>query len=165
MQALRLAAEQDLPGWCIAAGFVRNLAWDKAHGYPHSTPLNDIDLIYFDDDDIAESRDRDIEKTLRRLSGLPWSVKNQARMHARNGDAPYTSTADAMRYWVEVETAVGAWLDDSGAVASIAPFGVAPLFNLTITLNPQRPKPFALKKRIAEKGWLESWPRLRVIGG
>lgn len=163
MQALRVAAQERLPNWCIAAGFVRNLAWDRAHGYPHSTPLNDIDLIYFDADAISENRDRDLEKKLRRLSDVPWSVKNQARMHVRNLDQPYTSTADAMSYWVEVQTAVGASLDDNGEVVIIAPFGVEPLFDLTITLNTKRPKLLDFKRRIAEKRWLERWPQLKVV--
>lgn len=40
-----------------------------------------------------------------RALGLP--VKNQARMHLRNGDRPYQSATDAMRYWPE--TATGSW--------------------------------------------------------
>lgn len=43
MRALQLAREQDLPDWCIAAGFVRNLGWDKLHGSETPTPLEDID--------------------------------------------------------------------------------------------------------------------------
>ena len=58
------AAEQRLPDWCLAAGFVRNLAWDKMHSFSSATPLNDIDLIYFDPKDIAKARDRGIENKL-----------------------------------------------------------------------------------------------------
>ena len=45
-----LAAVRDLAlpdGW-IAAGFVRNRIWDHLHGYAEPTPLNDIDVVYFD---------------------------------------------------------------------------------------------------------------------
>lgn len=163
MKALLAAAEMGLPDGCLAAGFVRNLAWDKMHGFSSPTALNDIDLIYFDPSNVSEERDRHIEKRLKRIVDLPWSVKNQARMHVRNLDQPYTSTADAMSYWVEVQTAVGASLDDNGEVVIIAPFGVDPLFDFTITLNTKRPKPLDFKRRIAEKRWLEIWPQLKVL--
>jgi len=114
MQLLSDAASLGLRDWCLAAGFVRNLVWDKTHSYSSLTVLNDIDLIYFDAEDTSEDRDREIEKKLSDCSAFPWSVKNQARMHKRNHDNPYTSTADAMSYWVEVETAVGASLAEAG---------------------------------------------------
>lgn len=162
MEALTIAAAQKLPGWCLAAGFVRNLVWDKLHGFAASTPLNDIDLIYFDADDVSDFRDREIQQRLMGVSTFPWSVKNQARMHERNRDCPYTSTEDAMSFWVEVETAVGAALDDSGEVIIVAPFGVEPLFGYTITLNPKRPKRADFESRIYNKRWLQTWPKLVV---
>lgn len=83
-------------------------------------------------------------------------------MHERNSDKPYTSASNAMSYWIEVETAVGARLDDSGEVTIVAPFGVELLFNYSITLNNKRPKPIDFRKRIAEKRWLEIWQKLTV---
>lgn len=163
MKALWAVAEMGLPDGCLAAGFVRNLAWDRMHGFSSPTVLNDIDLIYFDLNDVSEERDRHIEKRLKSMADLPWSVKNQARMHERNRDSPYASTSDAMSYWVEVETAVGASLNDSGEVVITAPFGAEPLFNFTITLNTKRPKPLSFQQRIAEKRWLEIWPQLKVV--
>tara|TARA_R110001583_G_scaffold168044_1_gene320863 strand:+ start:628 stop:1014 length:387 start_codon:yes stop_codon:yes gene_type:complete len=108
MEALELASRLGLNDWCLAAGFVRNLIWDKLHSKEILTPLNDIDLIYFDSDIIDENTDLEYELRLKSLSSFPWSVKNQARMHIRNNDRPYVSTSDSMSYWVEVETAVGA---------------------------------------------------------
>jgi len=160
MAMLEMAAEQGLSDWCLAAGFVRNLAWDRLHGYASATVLNDIDLIHFDREDPTEARDRRIEQVLVHRSGLPWSVKNQARMHERNRDAPYASTRDAMSCWVEVETAVGAALDDRGKIELVSAFGIEPLFDLTVTLNAGRPKPEAFKQRVTGKLWLEIWPKL-----
>lgn len=162
MQALWLAASCQLPDWCLAAGFVRNLAWDQLHGYAKPTPLHDLDLIYFCTLDASEQRDRQLEQQLIARTGLPWSVKNQARMHRRNRDAAYVSTADAMSYWVEIETAVGASLNATGEIMVIAPFGLQPLFELTITLNPKRKKPQDFQQRISTKNWLQIWPQLKV---
>ncbi len=61
MQALVIASSLGLSDWFLAAGFVRNLAWDKVHGYSRATALNDIDLIYFDPDKASEEADKDRE--------------------------------------------------------------------------------------------------------
>lgn len=162
MEALAIAADMGLPDWCLAAGFVRNLVWDRLHGFDHATPLNDLDLVYFDPEDASEARDLDIEHALRQCRDLPWSVRNQARMHLRNGDRPYASTADAMSYWVEVETAVGARWSQTGAIALVAPFGLDALMAGTVTINAKRPKPADFRRRVASKRWLELWPQLIV---
>ncbi|MDO9518722.1 MAG: nucleotidyltransferase family protein [Pseudohongiella sp.] len=162
MQALAAAASLNLPDWCLAAGLVRNLVWDKTHGYRTLTGLNDIDFIYFDPADDSEVRDYDLEKILASVVDLPWSVKNQARMHKRNHDNPYRSTLDAMSYWPEVETAVGAALNSFGDVILISPFGFESLFNRTVTINAKRPKPLVFNERMINKRWLKTWPKLVV---
>jgi hypothetical protein len=162
MSILRSAATLALSDWCVAAGFVRNLVWDRLHGYEQPQPLSDIDLIYFDAESDHPCHDEEIEARLRSLdSSCAWSVRNQARMHLRNGDHPYRSTADAMSYWPEIETAVGVRLDPDGRLRVIAPFGMASLFGLRLTPNPKRsPDDFA--QRLAQKRWLSIWPRLQV---
>jgi uncharacterized protein len=162
MDALDTARALDLPDWCLAAGFVRNLVWDRLHRFEQPTKLNDIDLIYFDKQNTDENIDRDLENRLKAAMNLPWSVKNQARMHKRNSDSPYSSTVDAMSYWVEVETAVGAALGDSGVVRIVAPLGIEPLFQYTITPNMKRLKLSQFARRVSGKRWLEIWPKLTV---
>lgn len=163
MEALELASTLGLNDWCLAAGFVRNLIWDKLHNKEVLTPLNDIDLIYFDSAVIDENADLDYEARLKAVSCFPWSVKNQARMHVRNNDQPYVSTADSMSYWVEVETAVGASFVKGKGVRLVAPFGLEANFNHTITLNSKRPKPNDFKERVLGKEWCDLWPNLKVV--
>lgn len=163
MRALRIARELALPDWCIAAGFVRNLAWDKLHRFNTPTPLTDIDLLYFDPARSSREHDRALEARLAAIDrDLPWSVRNQARMHLRNEDAPYRSTLDAMTYWVELETAIGVRLDERGQIELVAPFGLDSLFAKKITPNRKRYKPAAFSERLAKKNWLWIWPELRV---
>lgn len=164
MRALHLARELRLPDWCIAAGFVRNLVWDRLHGFDIPTPLDDIDLVYFDPQHLAREQDRQIEQTLAAVDpSLPWSVRNQARMHERNGDAPYQSTIDAMSYWVEQETAVGARLDSSGNIEIVSAFGLDGLLARRITPNRRkRNSAMEFSARLARKNWLWIWPDLRV---
>ena len=162
MRALYLASDLQLNDWCIAAGFVRNLVWDKLHRKEKPTPLNDLDLIYYNPCDIDSAKDRQLELRLKAISHRPWSVKNQARMHIRNKDNPYSSTLDAMSYWVELETAVGIKLTETDEIEIVAPFGVANLFRNSITINNKRRKPEDFCKRIENKNWLSQWPNLKV---
>jgi uncharacterized protein len=163
MHALEIARALALPDWSIAAGFVRNLAWDRLHGFSASTPLQDIYLIYFDAAATERRHERDIETALAGIdASLPWSVRNQARMHKRNGDAPYASSIDAMRNWVEIETAVGARIDGNGQLRIIAPFGLDSLFAMRISPNLHPYKPDEFNRRVAEKNWLRTWPALRI---
>lgn len=163
MEALRIASKLMLKDWCLAAGFVRTLIWDKLHGYDQLTTLGDIDLIYFDPVHCSERIDQQTEDHLKQISNYPWSVKNQARMHLRNNDMPYSSSIDAMTYWVELQAAIGAKLSDNGDIIILAPFGLNVFFDNSIRLNKKRPKSTAFKNRIQEKQWLEKWPKLRVV--
>ena len=163
MQALEIARELDLPDWCIAAGFVRNLAWDKLHGYTQPTPLSDIDLIYFDRADMTTKRERALEARLAAIDpALPWSVCNQARMHVRNGDVSYGSTLDAMRHWVELETAFGVTLETSGRLRIVSAFGLDTLFAKKVTHNAAYRPHGEFAARLVQKEWLQRWPELRV---
>lgn len=161
MAALMALRSLHLPEAYLAAGFIRNLVWDRLHGYYPPTPLTDLDVIYFDPDDCREERDRNLEALLTEHLPAPWSVKNQARMHHRNGDAPYTSTADAMSYWVEVETAVGVCLDQASEPVFCAPLGLSSLMAGELTLNPKRSKPDDFYQRLTTKQWLQRWPALK----
>ncbi|MFT5788085.1 MAG: hypothetical protein ACI8SJ_000182 [Shewanella sp.] len=167
-QALLIAERMDLPQWMLAAGFVRNLVWDKLHSIV-SRPLNDIDLIYFDPSDLSPEQDKHYETKLKLIApNYPWSVKNQARMHLKNQDKPYTSCRDAMCYWPEKETAVAVsiTLDNKQKLPTslhiTAPFGSDTLFQLTLSHNPQRTKQL-FKQRLDSKQWQKHYPLLRVV--
>jgi hypothetical protein len=154
-----------LPDCWIAAGFVRAAVWDHLHREPATPPTGDIDVIWFDTDHASEDADREIERWLaERAPDHVWSVKNQARMHLRNGDSRYASCEDAMRHWPETATSVAARLSD-GDVETLAPFGLADLFGLILRPTPAfaGAKLEAFQRRVAEKRWLETWPRLRVV--
>lgn len=86
-----------LPDSWIGAGFIRNAVWDHLHQRPPSPPSGDVDVIWHDPRRTDPTEDRALETALRLAEPFfTWSVKNQARMHTRNGDAPYASATDAM---------------------------------------------------------------------
>ncbi len=163
MAVLRAVARLGLPDCWVGAGFVRNLVWDRLHGHGAATPLNDIDVLYFDPTHRSRSTEKALEARLRRaMPGEPWSVRNQARMHRRNGDAPYRCTAHALIFWAETPTAVAVGLQ-GGRLALIAPFGTRDLMELTIRPTPRfRHKMAIYRARVAGKDWPALWPRLTV---
>ncbi|ABV36079.1 protein of unknown function DUF925 [Shewanella sediminis HAW-EB3] len=175
IRALLAANELALPQWMLAAGFVRNLAWDRLHGLSVS-PFTDIDVIYFDPTDLSREAERRYEAKLRDLvPEYPWSVKNQARMHLKNGDKSYSSTLDAMGYWPEKETAIavsivadgktaaeGALTLQCGTIVFSSAFGFESLFQLKLTPNPKRPLTL-FNHRVRTKGWLDTYPRLQIL--
>ncbi|HSG90868.1 MAG TPA: nucleotidyltransferase family protein, partial [Pseudomonadales bacterium] len=131
MAVLRAVRRLRLPDAAVGAGFVRSAVWDGAHGFEVPTPLDDVDVLYFDARNRSRSQEACIEKALsRRLPGVPFSVRNQARMHRRNGDAPYRGTADAMRFWLETATCVAVRLRRDGGLDVLAPCGLGDLLGL-----------------------------------
>jgi hypothetical protein len=167
MRLLQAVEELTLPDCWIGAGFIRNAVWDAMHGrVPNCALLNDVDVVFFDRVNASATRDEAIAAGLTaRTPNVPWSVKNQARMHVRNREAPYSDTASAIARWPETATAVAARLS-KGHVELLAPHGVDDLVGLIV-----RPTPaFMLRqqecaRRVSSKNWQARWPRLRIIGG
>ncbi len=163
MAMLRAVARLGLPDCWIGAGFVRNLVWDRLHGFSEPTPLNDVDVLYFDPSDRSRAAERALEARLRRaMPGVPWSVRNQARMHRRNNDAPYRSTAHALTCWAETPTAVA--VGPRGTrLALIAPFGTRDLMAATVRPTPRfRHKMAVYRRRMAGKNWQALWSALAM---
>ncbi|MBL8805241.1 MAG: nucleotidyltransferase family protein [Rhodospirillales bacterium] len=164
MRVLAIVADLALPDCWIGGGFVRSPMWDRLSGRPPKFPDGDIDVLWFDPARTEAAFDEALEARLAAIDPtLEWSVKNQARMHLRNGNPPYASTADAMRHWVETATAVAVRLAD-GRVEVSAPLGFDDLHSMTV-----RPTPEFAGARIGEaasrlraKRWLDRWPGLRV---
>ncbi|UXI04329.1 nucleotidyltransferase family protein [Photobacterium sp. TY1-4] len=162
-QALACVSQLNLPQGYIAAGFVRNLVWDRLHHYAETTPLNDVDVIYFDPAEADPQTSERYESQLKaQLPQLNWQVRNQARMHVRNGDRPYQSVLDAMSFWVEKETAVAIRQIAPQRYACIAAFGLESLFQLQVTHNPKR-SGSVFEDRLQSKHWLRQWPKLTVV--
>ncbi|EGQ8527985.1 TPA: nucleotidyltransferase family protein [Vibrio parahaemolyticus] len=162
LKALDCVAKLDLPQCYIAAGFVRNLVWDSLHGFKIPTPLNDIDVIYFDPNEQPNSYLHYESVLTEQMPDLNWQVRNQATMHSRNGDLPYTSSLDAMSYWPEQETAIGIRQISPDCYECISAFEFESLFDLCVTYNPKRSLE-TFENRVNSKGWLARWPLLKTV--
>jgi hypothetical protein len=155
-----------LPDAAVGAGFIRSMVWDVAHGYNFSTPLADVDVLFFDRLDRSRGREARLEKSLRqRLPGIPFSVRNQARMHWRNGDRPYRDTTDAMGFWLETATCVAVSPRAGGAMTVLAPHSLDDLLSLrSRPTQAGQSKPGAYQARMAAKDWPSTWPHVVVAG-
>ena len=165
IRLLQIVDALGLPDCWIGAGFVRDPIWDALHDrMPDCRLLNDVDVVFSDRADPGAARDRAVEAILvARAPGVPWSVKNQSRMHVRNGVPPYVDTADACARWPETATAVAArW--SNGAVELLAPHGVDDLAGLIVRPTPAfMTRRDEIARRVAAKNWRVRWPKLRLI--
>lgn len=168
MEVLRSAESLQLPDWWVCAGFVRSKVWDYLHEYAERTPLGDIDVIYYDENDLDEELEKEYEHQLNRLMpGLPWSVKNQARMHEVNDLLPYGSSVDAISQFPETATALGVKLDEKNKLELAAPHGLADLIGMKVCPTPAFEKDDRLmnvyRHRLESKNWTEKWPKVEVV--
>ncbi|WP_139998226.1 nucleotidyltransferase family protein [Paenibacillus paridis] len=168
MDILRTVSTLHLPDWWVCAGFIRSKIWDVLHGFRERTATPDVDVIYFDDSNIEEDVEKRLEARLRVLQPhIPWSVKNEARMHLIDQAPPYLSCTDAMSKFPETATALGLTLDDDDQVRLAAPCGIADAIQMKV-----RPTPFFAgsaerlsyyEQRIARKNWKQRWPLIQVF--
>jgi Uncharacterized protein conserved in bacteria len=149
----------------LGGGLIRNAVWDHLHGYTSPTPVDDVDVVYFDDANSEKRYDKDLDKRLSAvIPNVRWSAKNQARMHLVNGEDKYMSLDDAISHWPETATAIVVRLDSTGNLKFVAPFGFDDLLRLIVTNTPAFSQRLAtIRRRIEGKKWLQVWPRLRVL--
>jgi uncharacterized protein len=166
MQLLRLVASLGLSQWCVAAGAVRNIVWDRLHGFSEPTVSTDVDVLIFDSVRTEREYERQVEASLVSLdASVQWEVVNQATVHTYTGDpAPYHSIAEAMSRWVDPMTAVGVNLDRDGFVGIVAPLGLEDLFSMVVRPHLVAPRAAQIyRERVATKNWSARWPKVRVM--
>lgn len=163
MDILRIAEELNFPDWVIGAGFVRNKVWDYLHGYVRpKVETSDIDLVYYDPFGNDQKMDERLSEELKKKTGINWEIVNQAYAHKWNNLPPYKSTADALSQWPETATGIGIRLTGQ-KLELVTPHGIDDLVNLVIRPSPKFLKGISeVKARVAKKGWLAKWPKLRM---
>lgn len=161
---LKAVEQLNLPDAWICAGLIRNKVWDILHNI--STPYNDIDVIYFDTSDTSSDTEKQLEIELKAiLPHQPWSVKNQARMHLKNGLAPFTSSYDGVVHFPETPTSLALqW--KNGEIEIMAPYGLEDLFELKVEPTPLFRKGSEFHtiylERIKKKKWEKTWNLLTI---
>ncbi|MBR3062869.1 MAG: nucleotidyltransferase family protein [Exiguobacterium sp.] len=167
IKLLHAVANLDLPDCWICAGYIRSKVWDHLHGYETSTKTDDVDVIYFDPNQPEEAVEKQLEERLFRLiPEVPWSVKNQARMHHVNNLPPYASSVDALAHFPETVTAIGVRLQSDGSLILAAPHGIHDLINMHVIPTPpfdsnSSKHPIYLE-RLQQKNWSAKWPNITI---
>nr|WP_249436168.1 nucleotidyltransferase family protein [Paenibacillus sp. Marseille-Q4541] len=148
----------------ISAGLIRNKVWDVLHRI--NTPINDIDVIYFDSTDTLWETEKDLEEKLDIIvPNQPWSVKNQARMHLKNGFEPYNSSFDGVAHFTEIPTAIAVKMCNR-ELKIMAPYGLEDLFEKMVKPTPYYQINSKLHSlytdRMQEKKWDTIWKDLSI---
>jgi len=167
MSCLKAVRDAGPPIAYIAAGFIRNRYWDSLYADAPNYPDADIDVVYFDGNNVSKSMDHEYEWALEsHLATGIWQVRNQARMHTFGDHLPFSDLPDALRHWAETATTVGVRLTEKDELKVIAPYGMEDLYGHTLRITPSMKQndPVGFQNRLAAKGWQKRWPELTVIG-
>jgi uncharacterized protein len=168
-RALDAVASSGLPEAWIGAGVIRDVVWGRLHGAFDPAVVRDIDVAYFDPDDLTTERDQAAQETLARLADLPWEATNQAAVHTwyhqHFGGAAvesFASVHDAVVTWPETATCVSV-RHAPGGIEICAPHGLADLLGGVWRVNPVRVTPEISRARLARQRVRVRWPRVMVV--
>ena len=167
MNVLQMAKSLELPDWWVCAGFVRSKIWDTLHDYEAKTAMPDVDVIYYDSLHQDEIYEQSLETKLMNIDAtIPWSVKNQARMHVVNNMPPYSSSVNAISKFPETATALGVTLDELNNVILTAPCGIEDVLSLqvkpTAHFLKSKERLHMYKNRVIKKNWQSKWPSITI---
>ncbi|TPW31159.1 nucleotidyltransferase family protein [Martelella alba] len=160
----------DLPHCWLVAGALAQTLWNRMFGFEAGHGIADIDIVYFDPDDLSERGEaRHAARIREAFAGIPaWiDVKNEARVHlwyaSRFGYeiAPYQSVSDAIATFPTTATTVALRPADGGGFEHEAPFGLGDLVSGIV-----RPNKTQVSRTVYEhksERWQALWPELKVM--
>ena len=161
--------EIGLPDTWLVAGCIAQTIWNLGCRQPAEFGIKDVDLIYFDEQDLSFEAEIGHETGVRGLfRHLPikLDVKNEARVHLwyekRFGYPikPYLSSADAIATFPTTATAVGVRCI-RGQLECCAPFGLDDLFGLVVRPNKRQITRAIYEAKVDR--WRAIWPRLNFL--
>ncbi|HEV7307622.1 nucleotidyltransferase family protein [Ensifer sp.] len=157
-----------LPEAWLAAGAVAQTVWNHAFGFPPMHGINDIDLVYFDGNDLSEDAEATHSARIRRVFAdvlVSIDVKNEARVHLWYAEKfgapldPYGSSEEAIATFPTTATAFGIRPSSKG-LEVCAPFGLRDLLAPVVRANRKQ-----ITREIYERKtdrWRTVWPALRI---
>jgi hypothetical protein len=158
-----------LPDSWLVAGAIAQTIWNLGHAQPAEFGLKDVDLIYFDEQDLSFEAEVSHQRRLRDLfQHLPikLDVKNEARVHLWYEDhfgaaiKPYSSSAAAIATFPTTATAVGVRRIRS-KFECCAPFKLDDLFSLVVRPNKRQITRVIYEAKVGR--WRAIWPRLTFL--
>ncbi len=161
--------EIGLPDCWLVAGAIAQTVWNGLHGREPASGIKDIDVVYFDANDLtAQSKQREQARVRALFPEIPveLDVQNEARIHLRYEDrfgypiAPYKSSADAIATFPTTATSIGV-RSLNGRFDVIAPFGLDDLLNGIVRPNQRQITRAIYEAKVGR--WRAEWPRLTYI--
>lgn len=168
--ALIRARKLDLPDWWVVSGILYNSVWNHLTGKPSGHGIKDIDLFYFDAEDLSyDAEDGVIVAGMEVFDDLPIPVeiRNEARVHLwyekkfGRKCPPYRDCRHAIDHFASKTHSVGIQLQPDDTLDLYAPYGLEDIFSFHVTPN------HALDNRVTheEKGARakSNWPQITVV--
>ncbi len=158
-----------LPNCWVVAGAVVQSYWNAVHEFPPLYGISDIDLIYFDPDDLSDTSENYHAARITELfdgSIVSFDVKNEARVHlwyeAKFGYSiePYVSSEGAIDTFPTTAGCIGV-RPEGDALEAYASFGLGDLLNLVVRPNRRRITRQIYAAKTAR--WRELWPLIEVV--
>jgi uncharacterized protein len=154
----------DLPNSWLVAGCLFQTVWNIQANRSPGAGIKDYDIFYFDPDDLSESAEAHFQARVESLLGdlgVTVEVANQARVHIwypQHFGKPYPvlkSSEDGIRRFLVLETCVAVRPGDC-----YAPYGLAGLYDGTLTPNPLTPYATLFSQKAAS--YCQRWEWLRI---
>jgi hypothetical protein len=151
----------DYEKFYLTGGTLRNIVWNKLHGFNENYQIEDCDIIFYNPNTIDKKYEKFIEEELNYLNpNFNWSVKNQSRMHIRNGHLPYDNITEALTAFPDTSSAFA--LNSNWEI--LAPYGLNDIEKLDLvqTYFCHKNEKSLFSQRIIKKAWIDKWPRLKI---
>lgn len=154
----------------LAAGSVAQTMWNENFGLPSNFGISDIDLVYFDPDDLSAATEQQHAERIRQsFEGLPvwFDVKNEARVHLWYEEKfgysieKYRSVEEAISTFPTTATSVGVRPLKTQNFELHAPFGLDDLIGGIVRPNKVQITKEIFDTKVAK--WLNTWPDLTII--
>ena len=180
IHVLKVVAASGLPDAWVGAGILRDVVWGHRHDGFDPAAVRDIDVAFFDPDDLSRRRDGIAQRRLESMAKLPWEATNQAAVHTWYAEhfhedpvRPLASVHDAVATWPETATCVAvratvrsesreAQLASPNGIEVCAPYGLDDLLRGVWRRNPARVSVAASTARLARHRVAERWPTVLV---
>jgi len=163
-----LDAISKLPNAWLGAGVIFQNVWNVIHGFPLNTHVKDIDIFYWDGDDLSwQAENQRIDQLNKLLPNINLSldVKNIARVHLwyeqRFGikKLPYKSVQESIATWPVIGACMAVRKHQS-KLEFIAPYGFQDMLSMRVRAN----KVLVNEDIYRSKAliWQKQWPLLSV---
>jgi len=142
MEILDYIVELNLSNFYIAAGSIFQTIWNYYDNKPLNHGIKDIDIIYYDSNNIKKEDEQQIEDEIinhfKQINlNYEFDIHNEARMYLwkkenENKDInQYKNSEDAIDQWIATVHAVGI-TKENGVIKVYAPYGLSDIFSRTI---------------------------------